>query len=66
MYENEYSYFFCGIFLWLGEAIFNDWTNDDMTIVFYRIFSTYKELIGITMIFAFVIFICGILIEKMD
>lgn len=58
--------FFYGIILWLGSTIYSDWTNDDMSIVFYRIFSTYEELIGITMIFAFVILVCGILREKIN
>lgn len=57
--------FFWGVMLWVGRTIYNDWSSsNDMSIVFYRIFSTYKELIGMTILFAIIVFSCGILIGK--
>lgn len=57
--------FIYGTFLWLGRTICNDWSSsNDMSIVLYRIFSTYKELIGMTMLFGLIVLICGILIGK--
>lgn len=57
------SMFIFGAVLWSGHIIYDDWSfDDDMSIVLYRIFSTYKELISMTLLFAGIVFVCGILI----
>ncbi len=59
------SMFIWGGMLWIGRMIYEDWSsNNDMSIVLYRIFSTYRELISITMLFAVIVFVCGALIGK--
>ena len=53
------SLLFLGVFIGAFHMIFSDWDNEDMSIIFYRVFGTYGRLTGFTIIMAALIFACG-------
>ena len=57
------SMFTFGSVLWSANIVYDDWSyNDDMSIVLYRISGIYGQLANMTILFASIIFVCGILI----
>lgn len=63
---NSISLFVLAIVLQIGHWIFNDWDTKDMSIIMYRIFGTYTDLIGVSIFFAIVMFIVGVLLVKIN
>lgn len=53
-----------GIFLLILSKVFSDWDTEDISIVMYRIFTTYGGLASVTIFFAIMLFIVGILLIK--
>lgn len=52
---NGISTIICALFLQIGRWIFNDWSDNDMSIVFYRIFGTYKGMV-VPLVLASIVF----------
>lgn len=55
-----------GALLWSGRTIWSEWSEKhDNLAVLYRIFRTYSERIGITILVGIILFVLGCLLKYM-
>ena len=63
---NGITIFVFALLLQIGHWIFNDWNSEDMSIIMYRVLGTYTNLIGVSIFFAIILFVIGILLMKIS
>lgn len=56
--------FFYEIILKIFGGIFNDWSNNDMSIVLYRVFGTYRHSVNTALVITMIVFVVGVLFYK--
>ncbi len=61
---NGVSTLLYALSLQIGRWLFNDWSDSDISIVLYRIFGTYKEMIVPLVLAAVVFFVLAVVVMK--
>lgn len=52
--------------IWIGSLIWNDFNSKDLSIVLYRIFGTYGQIVSKSFLIAIIALICGVLCAKSE
>lgn len=61
---NGVSTLLYALLLQIGRWLFNDWSDSDISIVLYRIFGTYKEMIVPLILAAVVFFVLAVVVAQ--
>ena len=54
------------VMIWIGTMIWNDFDFEDLSIVLYRIFGTYGQIVSVSFVLLIVTLICGVLCAKAE
>lgn len=63
---TSFSMLMTTIMIWIGTLIWNDFNFEDLSIVLYRIFGTYGQLLSKSFVITIIVFICGMLCAKSE